>query len=73
MHRYDLTGPMESTTAGRCHVLHVVEGMGVALETQHGGRSKFHFGETFVVPAAAEHYRLIPMGSNAKVILAYVK
>lgn len=74
VHRYEFERPIAAETAGRCHILNVVEGDGVTLETAVGERADFHFLETFVVPAAAGSYRLIPHGSGTvKVVFAFVK
>jgi hypothetical protein len=51
----------------------LVEGRSVLLETA-GGAQRFHYAETFVVPAAAGSYRLISEdGSPLKVIKSFVK
>jgi mannose-6-phosphate isomerase class I len=71
VHRLEFTGALDVTTGGSAHILSLVEGERVTLETA-GTRQTFAYAETFVVPAAAERYRLL---SNApvKVIKAFVK
>jgi mannose-6-phosphate isomerase class I len=74
VYRYEFDQTVEATTDGRCHILNVVEGEGVIVETANGYRALYNFAETFIVPAAAEHYRLIPVGKRAcKVVFAFVK
>jgi hypothetical protein len=51
-----------------------VEGRTVLLETAGGQRQRFNYAETFVVPAAAERYRLISEdGSPIQVVKSFVK
>ena len=74
VHRYDLDGEMATSTDDRCHVLNVVEGAGVTVETSDGQRARFNGGETFVIPAAAGAYTLAPLGDGpCKVVKAFVK
>jgi mannose-6-phosphate isomerase class I len=73
VHRFDFTGTVEARTEGSPHVLNVVSGPSVVLETAGAPPQRFAFGETFVVPAATEHYRLVAgHGSPVKVIKAYL-
>jgi mannose-6-phosphate isomerase class I len=72
--RYDFTNAVTVQTNGSCQVMSLVEGEAVLLETKNGLRQRFYFAETFVVPAAAESFRLISEdGAPLKVIVSYVK
>lgn len=74
VHRYEFDQPMDAATDGRCHILNVVEGTAVIIEMADGYRAQFNYAETFVVPAAAGSYRLIPVGDQpCKVVVAFVK
>lgn len=72
VHRLEFTGAIDVTTDGSAHVLSLVEGQRVTLETASGVRQTFAYAETFVVPAAAESYRLLS-DAPVKVIKAFVK
>ena len=72
--RLEFEGELTLETNDQCHVMSLVEGTGVSLETAHGMRQRFNYGETFVVPAAAGSYRLRNEGSSSvKVVQAFVK
>jgi mannose-6-phosphate isomerase class I len=74
VHRFDFEDEVEATTDGSPHVLNVVEGRSVILETEHGPPQRFNYAETFAIPAAAERYRLTNEGdAPAKVVKAFVK
>lgn len=74
VNRYDFDSPLEISTEGRCHVMNLVEGEAVLLETARGRCTRINFGETFVVPAAAESYRLTSLSpGGCKVVKAFVK
>jgi len=52
----------------------LVEGTSILLETRGGKSQRFNFAETFLVPAAANQYRLVNEGSaSAKVVKAFLK
>jgi hypothetical protein len=52
----------------------LVEGSTVTLETGNGLRQRFNYAETFVVPAAAQGFRLISEHNESlKVVKAFVK
>jgi len=74
VHRFEFSDTVEATTGGSCHIMSLVEGQSVILETANGMRQHFNYAETFVVPAAAGSYRLIsPDKQPVKVIKAFVK
>ena len=74
VHRCKFSGSMDGATNDSCHVLSLVEGKSVLLETANGARQRFHFAETFVVPAAAGSYRLTSeAGEELHVVKAFVK
>jgi mannose-6-phosphate isomerase class I len=74
VHRLEFDTSIEVDTQGQCHVLSLVEGSSIVLETAEGIQQRFNYAETFVVPAAARHYRLTnESGSTARVVKAFVK
>jgi mannose-6-phosphate isomerase class I len=74
VHRLEFETSIEVDTMGQCHILSLVEGQTIALETGQGLRQRFQYAETFVVPAAAKRYRLINEGNApVKVVKAFVK
>jgi mannose-6-phosphate isomerase class I len=74
VHRLEFTSKIEVDTNSSFHVLNLVEGDSIMLETANGMQQRFSYAETFVVPAAAGHYRLTNLGSSpVKVIKAFMK
>ncbi|EDM33999.1 ROK family member transcriptional repressor [Pedobacter sp. BAL39] len=74
VHRIEFEARAVQHTDQVCHVLMVVEGDGVLLETADGTTRTFAFAETFIVPAAAESYTLTNLGkAGVKVIKAFLK
>jgi len=74
VHRFDFTTAVDVRTGGSPHVLNVVEGVSVVLETPGCPPQRFAFAETFVVPAATGSYRLrSESGQAVKVIMAFLK
>jgi mannose-6-phosphate isomerase class I len=74
VHRFKIREAVDVSTNGSCHVLNVVEGDGVVVETSDGMQRQFHFAETFVIPAAARNYRLVSASKQpVKVVEAFLK
>jgi mannose-6-phosphate isomerase class I len=74
VHRIEFDSTVMVQTDGSPHLLMLVEGTSMLLETASGHRQRFAFAETIVIPAAARSYTLInESGSTAKVIKAFMK
>lgn len=74
VHRLEFRGELDVHTDGSVHVLSLVEGEAVEVETEDGRRTTYHFAETFVVPEAVVRYRLrTPDGAPLKVVKAFLK
>jgi len=58
VHRYAFRERIEMETANKCHVWMLVEGTSIRIETEDGMEQRFNFGETFVIPAAANTYTI---------------
>lgn len=61
--------PADDDTAGRFHVINVVEGDGVVIETIGGHVHPLSYAETLVVPAAVGPYTLRRFGSGRVLIV----
>ena len=74
VHRIEFAGQFDCDLHNQCHVLSLVEGEAIRVETADGGSQTYSYAETFIMPAAAQRYRLINLGQTpAKVIKAFVK
>jgi len=74
VHRIEFTTRFTVQTNNTCHILMLVEGSSVSVETGNGFITSFNYAETFVIPAAAISYTLINNGTGvAKVIKAFCK
>jgi mannose-6-phosphate isomerase class I len=74
VHRLDFEHSVADETAGRFHVLNLVEGESIAIETAAGRVHSLSYAETIVVPAGAGVYTLTNTGAAAcKVVKAFVR
>ena len=72
--RYYITTSAYIETNNKCHVLNLVEGEGILVETRNGMSMKFSYAETFAIPAAAGGYSLSSQsGAEAVVVIAFIK
>lgn len=72
--RIEFDTRVTTETRNACHIMSLVEGTSIVLETAGGMRQRFNYAETFVVPAAASSYTLINEGdTRAMVVRSFVK
>lgn len=70
----DVNNSVSAETNDSFHVMSLVEGTSIILETANGMRARFNYAETFVVPAGARCFRLVnDTQSTAKVIDSFMK
>ena len=74
VHRIEILTEINLETNDQFHILMLVEGDFVQVETENKYNQKFHYAETFVIPAAAKSYS-IRNGTKrlCKLVKAFIK
>jgi len=74
VHRIEFDTDIDVKTNNCCHILMLVEGESILVKTADGTQQTYAYAETFVIPAAAQCYKLTNLGNGrAKVIKAFLK
>ncbi len=72
--RYRIANKVTISTFNRCHVLNLVEGSSVRVQTANTMEMQFSYAETFIIPAAAGHYTVVNEGATeAVLVIAFIK
>lgn len=74
VHRHHLKNTVVIETKNKCHVMSLVEGSAITIETGGGYSQRFNYAETFVIPAAAGRFKIINDSDEMAIVVdAFVK
>jgi len=72
--RYHIKSSAYIETNNKFHVLNLVEGEEILVETRNGMSMKFSYAETFAIPAAAGGYKVSSLsGEEVWLVIAFIK
>ena len=74
VNRYHFKSEIQLETDGKFHVLSLVEGSSIGIESENGKKDTFQYAETFVVPASAKKYTIRNHSDKeAMLVVAFMK
>lgn len=74
VNRYHFHSEVKIETGGKFHVISLVEGTSISIESEKGSKDIFQYAETFVVPAAANSYTISNNSDEeAIIVVAFMK
>ena len=72
--RYHISSSVQISTNNKCHVLSLVEGESILIETAGGLSKQFSYAETFAIPAAAGNYTVKNLSEGGiMLVIAFIK
>ncbi len=74
VNRYHFNSEIQLENDGKFHVLSLVEGSSISIESANGKKDIFRYAETFVVPASAKKYTIRNHSDKeAMLVVAFMK